>query len=105
MVTAFIFIGLTLFTLQGRYDFSGLGPWLFTGLMFMLGMGLVGFFFNWGKVRSAKYSEVGMRSFLMLTVGSQTTDLVYSGFGVLLFSGYILYDTSMIMNRLSPDEW
>lgn len=35
----------------------------------------------------------------------QTTDLVYSGFGVLLFSGYILYDTSMIMKRLSPDEW
>lgn len=51
LVTAFIFVGLSLFTFQSRYDFSGLAPFLFTGLMGMLGMGLVGLFVGWGKVR------------------------------------------------------
>lgn len=50
LVTAFIFIGLTLFTFQSKYDFTGLAPYLFTGLMFMLGMGFVGLFTSWGKV-------------------------------------------------------
>lgn len=31
--------------------------------------------------------------------------MVYAGIGILLFSGYIVYDTYMINTRLSPDEY
>ena len=34
-----------------------------------------------------------------------TGGLIYSCFGAFLFSGYIVYDTYMIMQRLGPDEW
>ncbi len=33
MITLGVFIGLTLFTYQSKYDFSGLGPWLFGALI------------------------------------------------------------------------
>ena len=36
---------------------------------------------------------------------SSTMDLLYAAGGCLLFSGYIVYDTYMISNRLSPDEF
>jgi len=83
ILTIFVFVGLTLFTFQTKYDFSSWGSGLLTVLMVFFGMGIVGIFFPWGR----------------------TADLIYSGLGVLLFSGYILYDTSMLLNRLSPDEW
>ena len=31
-------------------------------------------------------------------------DLAIAGFSVMLFSGFVLYDTQQIMKRLSPDE-
>jgi protein lifeguard len=33
LITLGVFLGLTLFTLQSKYDFSGMGPWLFGGLI------------------------------------------------------------------------
>ena len=36
---------------------------------------------------------------------NQTIDLIYAIIGCLLFSGYIVYDTHMISNKLSPDEY
>ena len=36
---------------------------------------------------------------------SANVDLGIALFSVLLFSGYILYDTQMIMKRLSTDEY
>ena len=35
LITLGVFIGLTLFTYQSKYDFSGMGPWLFGGLVAM----------------------------------------------------------------------
>lgn len=35
----------------------------------------------------------------------KTIDLIYAMIGTLLFSGYVVYDTYMISNRLSPDEF
>lgn len=32
-ITIGVFIGLTLFTFQSKYDFDGLGPFLFAGLI------------------------------------------------------------------------
>ena len=36
---------------------------------------------------------------------SRTVDLVYAAIGALIFSGYVVYDTFLIQNRLSPDEY
>jgi len=83
LITLGVFGGLTLFTFQSKYDFSGMGPWLFGGLVALLMTGIVGAFFPFGK----------------------TTDLFIAAGGTLLFSGYIVYDTYMINNRLSPDEY
>ncbi|KIY53461.1 hypothetical protein FISHEDRAFT_63361 [Fistulina hepatica ATCC 64428] len=83
LITLGVFIGLTLFTLQSKYDFSGMGPFLFGGLIALLMTGLVGMFIPF----------------------SRTMDLIYAIGGCLLFSGYVVYDTYIINSRLSPDEF
>jgi len=83
IITMGVFLGLTLFTLQSKYDFSGMAPFLFGGLMVLFMTGLVGIFIPF----------------------SETMDLIYAVGGTLLFSGYIVYDTYMITKRLSPDEF
>ncbi|KAM5534539.1 hypothetical protein V8D89_011743 [Ganoderma adspersum] len=82
LITVGVFLGLTLFTLQSKYDFSGLGTYLFAGLVALLMTGVVGIFMPF----------------------SRTMDLVFAAGGCLLFSGYVIYDTYMITNRLSHDE-
>ncbi|KAL5485410.1 hypothetical protein ACEPAI_8052 [Sanghuangporus weigelae] len=83
VITLGIFIGLTLFTYQSKYDFSGMGPWLFGALIALVMTGFVGIIFPFNK----------------------TLDLIYAAGGALIFSGYVVYDTYMIENRLSPDEY
>jgi len=82
-ITLAVFLGLTLFTFQSKYDFSGMGPFLFGGLIALIGTGLVGIFIPFGR----------------------TLDLIMAIGGCLIFSGYIVYDTYLINNRLSPDEF
>jgi len=83
LITLGVFFGLTLFTWQSKYDFSGMAPFLFGGLIALLMTGVVGLFIPFGR----------------------TMDLVYAIGGTLIFSGYIVYDTYMINNRFSPDEY
>jgi hypothetical protein len=83
LITLGVFFGLTIFTFQSKYDFSGLGPWLFGGLIALFMTGIVGIFIPF----------------------SRTIDLLYAIGGTILFSGYIVYDTYLINSRLSPDEY
>jgi len=83
LITLGIFLGLTLFTLQSKWDFSGMAPFLFGGLIALLMTGIVGIFIPFSK----------------------TFDLIYAIGGSLLFSGYVVFDTYMIFNRLSADEF
>jgi len=83
LITLGVFLGLTLFTIQSKYDFSGMGPFLFAGLLVMVFSGVVSIFLPFNR----------------------TADLIYSICGALLFSGYIVYDTYTITKRLSPDEY
>ncbi|KAK0476695.1 UPF0005-domain-containing protein [Armillaria novae-zelandiae] len=83
LITLGVFIGLTLFTFQSKYDFEGMGPFLFGGLIALCMTGFVGVFIPFGR----------------------TMDLIYAIFGCLLFSGYVVYDTYMINAKLSPDEY
>ncbi|KNZ50863.1 hypothetical protein VP01_4201g3 [Puccinia sorghi] len=83
VLTGLVFIGLTLYTLQSKRDFSGMGPYLGTALMVMIFSSFLTVFFPL----------------------SRTMDAVYAGFGTLVFSAYIVFDTQMICKHLSPDDW
>ncbi|KDN48489.1 UPF0005-domain-containing protein [Tilletiaria anomala UBC 951] len=83
IITLFTFAGLTFFTLYTDWDFGKLAPYLFGGLLLLVGVGFV----------------------QMLIPFSRSTDLVFAAGGCLIFSGYIVYDTWLITKRLSPDEW
>ncbi|GMK56826.1 hypothetical protein CspeluHIS016_0306660 [Cutaneotrichosporon spelunceum] len=82
IITVGVFVGLTLFTFQTKLDFSSFGPFLFGGVMGLIAAGIVGIFIPY----------------------SRTLDLVIACIGVVIFSGFVLYDTQMIMKRLSVDE-
>jgi protein lifeguard len=45
LITVGLFLGLTLFTLQSKWDFSGMGPFLFGGLWALIIAGFVMIFF------------------------------------------------------------
>jgi len=83
LITLGVFIGLTLFTFQSKYDFSGMGPFLFGSLIALCMTGFIGIFFPFGR----------------------TMDMIFAAGGCLIFSGYIVYDTYNINKRLSPDEF
>ncbi|CAM9897578.1 unnamed protein product [Pylaiella littoralis] len=80
-LTMAVFLGLTLFTFQTKIDFSFLGGALFASLWVLM---------LWGMV--------------MAVFGFQQS-YVYSLFGAIIFSLYILYDTSLLMNHLGYDEY
>ncbi|KAI9047051.1 hypothetical protein LZ554_009125 [Drepanopeziza brunnea f. sp. 'monogermtubi'] len=82
LLTAGIFVALTLFACQTKYDFTSWMPYLFGALWFLI---LFGF----------------MAAFLP---HNSTTELVYSGVGALIFSGYILVDTQLIMRHYHVEE-
>lgn len=73
ILTALVFTGLTGYVFTTRKDFSFLGGALAIGLFAMLGIAIAGMLFGF-------------------SVG-----LWYSVIGVVLFSGYVLYDTSKIL--------
>ncbi|CAG8489817.1 17922_t:CDS:2 [Cetraspora pellucida] len=83
IITSFLFIGLSLFTLQSKYDFSGMAPFLFAGLWVVVIAGIIGIFVPF----------------------NQTWDLIFAAMTAILFSGFIIYDTFNIMKRLSPEEY
>ena len=80
-LTATVFLVLTLFTLQSKWDFSFMGA--------ALGMSL------WVLV---------IWSFTGLIFGFQT-GFIYALLGSLVFSGFIIYDTWMITERLDPEDY
>lgn len=57
-------------------NLSGLAGFLFMGLIGMLIVGILGIFIPWGN----------------------TGEMLYSGFGVILFAGYAMYDVNKIKN-------
>jgi len=83
IITLGVFIGLSIFTLQSKYDFSGMGPYLIGLLWLFVIVGFVQLFlpFNSGFE-------------LFLGIG-----------GAILFSAFIIYDTSVIMHQMSPEEY
>ena len=82
-LTAITFAGLSLYVVYSRKDFSFMSGFLMTGLIVLDVGGLLNMFFI----------QSGMMHFVM------------SGASVLLFSGFILYDTSNILRYYGTDEY
>ncbi|XP_006769688.1 PREDICTED: protein lifeguard 4 [Myotis davidii] len=82
VLTTAVFLGLTIYTLQSKKDFSKFGAGLFAVLWILFLSGILRLFF---------YSE--------------TVELVVAAVGALLFCGFIIYDTHSLMHRLSPEEY
>ncbi len=80
LLTAAAFTGLSGYTLVTRRDFRILGAALSIGLFVLIGASLLGFF-----------------------VHAEVFHLAVASVGVLLFAGYILYDTSRIMREGEDD--
>ncbi len=73
--TGVIFLGLSGYVLTTRKDFSFMGGFLFIGLFVLIAASLANFFFQVAAIQ-----------------------LALSAMSILLFSGYILYDTSRIIH-------
>ncbi|OMH82400.1 Bax inhibitor 1 [Zancudomyces culisetae] len=86
LITLGVVIGLTVFTMQSKYDFSGLGPILTVALFGFTGFMLV-------------------NMFIPFSAGGGMFEYGITIFGVGLFSLYLVYDTYMIMNKLEVDEY
>ena len=82
IITLAIFAFLTAFACQSKYDFTSWAPYLFGGLWIMIIFGFMAAFFPHGK----------------------TVELVYGLAGALIFSGYILVDTQMVMRHYHVEE-
>lgn len=74
-ITTVIFGGLALYSSKSDRDFSFLGGTLFAGLIAMILISLVGFF-----------------------IKSEIYHLAIAWLGILIFSGYVLHDISVIKN-------
>jgi len=82
VLTAGIFVALTLFACQTKYDFTSWMPYLFGGLWALILFGFMAAFFPYNS----------------------TVELAYSGIAALIFSGYILVDTQLIMRHYHVEE-
>jgi len=82
LLTAGIFVALTLFACQTKYDFTSWMPYLFGGLWALILVGFMAAFFP----------------------PNSTVELAYSVIAALIFSGYILVDTQLIMRHYHVEE-
>jgi FtsH-binding integral membrane protein len=80
-VTVAVFGSLTAYAFATKKDFSFLGGMLFIGVIGLVIAGIVSMF-----------------------VHAALLSMIYSVAGVLIFSGFVLYDTSQIMLRLAPED-
>jgi len=81
VLTTFIFLSLTVFTLQTRIDFTFMGAGLFSCLTILILWGIINAIFGWH------------------------TTWLYSLFGAILFCLFILYDTSQLIYTYGYDDY
>jgi len=81
LITAGIFLGLSTYAWLSARDFSYMGGFLYACLCGLLLLGIVQIF-----------------------VHIEWLQILYCCFGILIFSGYIIFDTYMIKKKLGPDD-
>lgn len=82
VLTLGLFVALTLFACQTKYDFTNWMPYLFGALWFLILFGFMAAFFPMNS----------------------KVELVYGGIAALVFSGYILVDTQLVMRHYHVEE-
>ncbi|KAL8790083.1 MAG: hypothetical protein Q9213_000785 [Squamulea squamosa] len=82
IITSAIFVALTVFACQTKYDFTSWMPYLFGGLWVLIIFGFMSAFFPY----------------------SSKVELVYGAVAALIFSGYILVDTQLVMRHYHVEE-
>ena len=82
ILTLGIFVALTLIACQTKYDFTSWMPYLFGGLWVIV---LFGFMAVWFPRNS-------------------TAEFIYGALAALIFSGYILVDTQLVMRHYHVEE-
>ncbi|CAG8948672.1 hypothetical protein HYFRA_00001792 [Hymenoscyphus fraxineus] len=82
LLTAGLFVALTLFACQTKYDFTSWMPYLFGSLWALILFGFMAAFFPHNSM----------------------IELAYSGIAALIFSAYILVDTQLIMRHYHVEE-
>ena len=82
VLTGGIFLALTLFACQTKYDFTSWMPYLFGSLWALILFGFVAAFFPYNS----------------------TAELIYGSLAALVFSGYILVDTQLVMRHYQVEE-
>jgi FtsH-binding integral membrane protein len=82
VLTSAIFVFLTAFACQSKYDFTSWMPYLFGALWGLVMFGFMAMFFPYNS----------------------TTELIYGGVAALIFSAYILVDTQMVMRKHHVEE-
>merc|ERR1712038_991692 len=73
---------INFFAFQTKRDFSGWGAGLMSGLWILI-----------------------LGGFLQIFIGGEITQTAMAIGGAILFSGFIIFDTQMIMTRVSPEEY
>ncbi|KAL1859509.1 hypothetical protein VTK73DRAFT_7584 [Phialemonium thermophilum] len=81
-LTAGVFIFLTAFACQTRYDFTSWMPYLFGALWGLVLWGFIYMFFPY----------------------TSTGELIYGGLAALIFCGYILVDTQLVLRKHHVEE-
>lgn len=82
ILTLGIFVALTLFACQTKYDFTSWMPYLFGGLWALILVGFMAAFFPYNS----------------------KVELAYGAVAALIFSGYILVDTQLVMRHYHVEE-
>eukprot|EP00697_Spironema_sp_BW2_P000946 gnl/Spiro4/11297_TR5957_c0_g1_i1.p1 gnl/Spiro4/11297_TR5957_c0_g1~~gnl/Spiro4/11297_TR5957_c0_g1_i1.p1 ORF type:complete len:294 (+),score=69.59 gnl/Spiro4/11297_TR5957_c0_g1_i1:81-884(+) len=85
VMTTAVFVGLTLYVFYNQDNFEWMWPMLWSGLCVMLVAGLLQLFFP-------SFFAGGL-------------DLLMSIFGALLFSGFIVYDTWLLKEKYTADDY
>ncbi|OKL61239.1 hypothetical protein UA08_03858 [Talaromyces atroroseus] len=82
VITLAIFVALTVFACQTKYDFTHWMPYLFGALWLLVIFGFMAAFFPYNS----------------------SVELVYGGVSALIFSAYVLVDTQLIMRHYHVEE-
>lgn len=80
--TCFVFGGLSIYTLVSKRDFSWMRGFVVTALFALIGVGLLDYFF----------------------FHSDAMEMAMSAAGVMIFSCWVLYDTSNLLRRTPVDD-
>jgi FtsH-binding integral membrane protein len=86
-ITAVVVIAITIFAFQTKYDFTGMGIYLFVFAIVMLVFGI-----------------------LCIIIRSKIMNIVYSALGAVMFSFYLVFDTQLMLGgkhkySISPEDY